>query len=293
MIEKIELSSDNYTAQINLLGAELISFLSLNKGREYIWQRDETWWKRSAPILFPFIGVLKDSSYKYKDQNYKMTKHGFARDCKFNVLNKDKSSAILELIQNEHTKSMYPFKYELNVIFTLNENTLNVRYEVKNNDEKELPFSIGSHPAFNLFLKDEEIKHEDYSITFEEAENSYSLLENDLVNLEKSYTTNIKGDSVILTKNTFDNDALIFSNVKSTNVVLECKKINHKVKMAFDKTSFFGVWSPKEAPFVCLEPWSGIPDTINHNGELENKSGVILLKPCEKFSTGYTLTAIS
>ena len=41
-------------------GAELISVVDRQSGRERLWQADPSIWNRHAPILFPFVGKLTD-----------------------------------------------------------------------------------------------------------------------------------------------------------------------------------------------------------------------------------------
>ena len=37
---------------------------------------------------------------------------------------------------------------------------------------------------------------------------------------------------------------------------------------------FLGIWSVKDADFICLEPWCGIADSVNSNQQLEYKEGI-------------------
>ncbi len=52
---------------------------------EYLWNADAKFWKRSAPVLFPFVGSLKNKEYHYEGKTYSMGQHGFARDMEFAV----------------------------------------------------------------------------------------------------------------------------------------------------------------------------------------------------------------
>ena len=45
----------------------------------------------------------------------------------------------------------------------------------------------------------------------------------------------------------------------------------------FKDFHYFGIWAAKDANFVCLEPWCGIADGINHNQILKDKEGIISL----------------
>jgi galactose mutarotase-like enzyme len=50
-----------------------------------------------------------------------------------------------------------------------------------------------------------------------------------------------------------------------------------------------GIWSAKDAPFVCLEPWCGIADSVNTTGELREKEGMILLTPGQSTDRTWTI----
>ena len=50
---------------------------------------------------------------------------------------------------------MFPYAFELYVTYTLEENRLNVKWEVKNPADKTMYFCIGGHPAIR-FAKPEE-----------------------------------------------------------------------------------------------------------------------------------------
>jgi len=51
-----------------------------------------------------------------------------------------------------------------------------------------------------------------------------------------------------------------------------------------------GIWSAKDAPFVCIEPWCGIADSVNATGELRQKEGMNLLVPGEIFKRTWSVT---
>ena len=45
---------------VNLHGAELKSLRRTDTGTEYLWCGDPTYWSRTSPVLFPFVGGVKD-----------------------------------------------------------------------------------------------------------------------------------------------------------------------------------------------------------------------------------------
>jgi galactose mutarotase-like enzyme len=75
------ISNNTISITVNSLGAELTSFK--NNDSELLWQTDKSVWNRSAPVLFPVVGKLKDNRFIYNDAVFNMLQHGFARDEEF------------------------------------------------------------------------------------------------------------------------------------------------------------------------------------------------------------------
>ena len=170
------ISNSNLTAQINHFGAELFS-LKNRQNKEYIWDGNPAFWGKHSPVLFPIVGTLKNNSYLYNEVEYHLSRHGFARDMVFDLIDKKEDYAVFALQSSAKTLEMYPFEFELQLIYTLNENSLNIGYKVINNGKSMMPFSIGAHPAFAL-----PGDFEKYSIQFGyEKHLEYHLLENDLI----------------------------------------------------------------------------------------------------------------
>ncbi len=51
-----------------------------------------------------------------------------------------------------------------------------------------------------------------------------------------------------------------------------------------------GIWSAKDADFVCIEPWCGIADHVSASGELTEKEGIISIAPGDAFQREWTAT---
>ena len=79
------MKNETLTAEIESFGAELKSIKSNATGVEYMWYGKPEYYKRTSPILFPFVGNLKNQEYTYEGKKYPMTQHGFARDMEFKV----------------------------------------------------------------------------------------------------------------------------------------------------------------------------------------------------------------
>ena len=75
----------------------------------------------------------------------------------------------------------------------------------------------------------------------------------------------------------FKNDALILDCSKLSNreVVLKCSTSSRKVKVRFEDFDYLGIWThPFYTNYVCIEPWSALPDCNFIDKKLENKIGI-------------------
>ena len=141
-----------------------------------------------------------------------------------------------------------------------------------------MPFSIGAHPAFALAGN-----FENYSIAFEKEEPlEYYLLENDLIS-SKTATMQSNQKQIPLTYDLFENDALIFKKLQS-NALTILEDSNPVLTVHFEDFPSLGIWTKMNAPFLCIEPWCGLADNINHNGDIFEKEGINLLQPQAVFS---------
>ena len=146
-----------------------------------------------------------------------------------------------------------------------------------------MPFSIGAHPAFALSGG-----FESYSIAFEQEETlEYYLLENDLVsNTTKKLEANPK--RIPLNYKLFDNDALIFKYIKSSYLTL-LENSKPIIKVYFEDFPNLGIWTKKNAPFLCIEPWFGYSDTEESSGTIFEKEGIQILEVNETFNSKFSI----
>ena len=277
----------NAVAKIDETGAELKSFSVDNN--EIIWQSKPEIWEGSAPILFPVVGRLRNQKYIYKGKEYFMTIHGFVRDSKFKVENKTDSTITFILKTSEAKRIVYPFDFLLRVIFSIQNNILKVNYEVENIGNELMYFSLGSHPAIDLPLENTELS--DYYVEFEEKEylHRYELIEGLVKKQPYPYLNN---ENIIkLNKNIFNDDALIFTNIKSKSLNVKNDKTGRNIKIILGAPDI-GIWAKPGADYVCIEPWYGYDDPVDSNNKLEEKPGIQSLEPNNKFTTGYSIETV-
>ncbi|EHV9048487.1 aldose 1-epimerase family protein [Listeria monocytogenes] len=287
----IKLENEVLLVEMKTAGAELTRIFHKDTGLEYLWNADSKFWGRHSPILFPTVGRLVEDTYLVDGKPYHLGQHGFARDRDFQVIEQTEKSVRFELDADEDSLAVYPYKFKLSIIYTIEKNTVAVSYEVENTDNKRIYFSIGAHPAFNLPLTDG-TTFEDYYLDFGTEENLETLcLEGPYRSGEIKKVVDKPAQYLPLSYDLFKNDALIFEALKQKEMTIKSDKTPHFVKVSFPEFPFVGVWTAKPGtPFLCIEPWYGIADGAGESVELRDKAGIEHLEPEAVFASEYEIT---
>jgi len=282
------LRSDRLTAIIAADGAELHSLKNAD-GHEMIWQAGPQW-PRHAPLLFPIVGRLKNDELIHRKRAYPMKQHGFARDQRFQWIERGPASCALVLTDSPETRSRYPFAFRLTVTFLLASSGLEMRLEVANPGEEMLPASIGAHPAFNWPLLGG-IEKQAYRLAFSEDEPAPIRRLRDGLLLMAPEPTPIQGRTLALSERLFDDDAVILDQPRSRSVRYAADH-GPSIEMSWDGFRELGVWSkPGGAPFLCIEPWHGAASPEDFDGDFAAKPGVMHIAPAKSRVLTYRIAA--
>ncbi len=286
-----ELKNETIAIQVDSCGAELRSLKKLDTGIEYLWQADPTFWGRTSPILFPFVGGLHNKTYRTKGKTYTMMQHGFARDLEFEMISCQPESEIwFERKSDTETLEKYPYEFILKLGYKLLPNGVSVLWQVENPASEALPFSIGGHPAFNCPI-DADKKQTDYQIFLDAKDEVISSKINKigLATGEKERFS-LQNGLLPITENLFDEDALVIEHDQAKTVALCNEKGEPYLTVTMD-APLFGIWSPphKNAPFICIEPWYGRCDQENFEGDLTEREWGNLLAPGDVWKREYQI----
>lgn len=244
---------------------------------EFLYQKQDGFWQRQSPVLFPIIGKLKGNQYTYEGKRYEMPQHGFLRDMSWDALpNLPDNELGYSFVSDEMSQERYPWEFEITIKYIIENTTLRVEYSIANHDKKPMPFSLWGHPAFQI---GGDIAA--YSVEFENDD----TLESDTLDgwLISSKKKKIELDSHILTlsEELFSQDALILRNLQSRwfHLVKNGKRV-----FTFHSGNFphFALWKQPNAPFLCFEPWQGYADGVDASGVILEKPGMVHAKPLEK-----------
>lgn len=285
-----QISNDKITIQIDSMGAELKSLKDVASGREYMWNADPKFWKRSSPVLFPLVGGLQDGVYRLDGKEYPMGQHGFARDMEFKLKSQVAHEIWFVLESDSETLNKYPYPFQLELGYELSDKSVIVKWRVKNPSKERMYFAIGGHPAFLCPIEDG-TKQSDYKIRFDTGEQVISsCLENGLLNGQK-ITYALRDGIFPVTEHLFDGDALVIEHDQAHRVSLVKPDGTDYLTVEFD-APLFGIWSvpQKQAPFICIEPWYGRCDRAGYEGDWKDREWMQNLEAGETFEADYRVT---
>jgi galactose mutarotase-like enzyme len=284
------LKSADLAAEIDPLGAQLYS-LKDRASRDLLWDGDPAVWAGRAPLLFPIIGVLAGGSYRIGSDTYRLPRHGFARNKLFAVDRSSSANAEFRLSADESTLAIYPFLFELTIRFEVAGTTLSVDTLVRNQGDKDMPASFGYHPAFRWPLPFGQPRSSHF-IQFEADEPApYRRIDAAGLLKPEHFDTPIARRRLALTDAMFQEDVLIFDEIKSRSVIYGSDK-GPRIRVDFPDSPYLGIWSKPGAPFICIEPWNGITDPAGFSGELAQKPGMLILRAGEALHSQLKVTLL-
>jgi galactose mutarotase-like enzyme len=221
------------------------------------------------PLLFPICGNLPDDTYTLNDQTYKLPPHGFARNRPWQVTQSsttEGASVTVSLKSDDTTRAAYPFDFELNYIYTLRGNTLDLRYQHTNLSDRPMPFATGIHPYFAIAHK--------------------AQLAVDLPSTQYQ----IKGGAEVHPFTgtfDFDQDEIDFSFIDLTGRSATVTDPSRNLKLTLEYDDHYSTlvfWAIKGKDFYCLEPWTAPRNALNTG------TALIMAAPGATVETGVTLT---
>lgn len=273
-------------------GAELSSVYDKVHDREVLWQADPTYWKRHAPVLFPNVGRNYKDTWRLNGREFPSRQHGFARDSEFICTDITESSVTHILKASDSSRAIYPFDFTLKITHSLHENTINVCWEIENDSDDTMYFTIGAHPAFQVPVREGEAQS-DYHLSFENQKSlTYILLDpaTGTAIPDKTYDLVLKDGVCDIGAHMFDQDALVFGGGQIRKASLLFPDGSPYITVTCPGFPDFGIWSVPGSSFVCLEPWMGRCDDCGFEGQLSEKSNINALKPDEEFIKSYQIT---
>lgn len=205
------------------------------------------------PILFPICGQLENTAYEWNGKTYPMANHGFARTSAWEVVGTSddgEASITIRLRSNEETMQSYPFAFELLFTYILQDGELHTRQQYRNLSESAtMPFYAGFHPYF-AFDSNKRMVYETDATRY--------LDYNDYV--EKDFNGVVDLDELV--------ESVCFLDAQKSEISFPVLKGAHVTLRYNDMFKYVVLWSIKDRPFVCVEPWMAMPGELNRQEEL-------------------------
>ena len=268
-MDEIELGHSGSRLRLGTLGAECLAW-SIG-GRDLLWTRDAAFWDRVAPVLFPVCGWTRQAEIRVGGRSYPLGLHGFAPQSRFRVDTVGADHACLVLRDDDQTRALFPFSFELSVTYRLEELALSVVIEIRNRGRQPLPYATGLHPGFRIDPT------RPVAVVFDEPEipEVPVIAPGGLFSAQRRGIP-LKGCRLELTPETFAKEALCFVPARSRGLKLELGD-GTGLRAEFPGFSNLVLWSRPGAPFLCVEPWTGFGDPDDFTGDIFQKPGMRLL----------------
>lgn len=244
--------------------------------------------------LSPFVCRLKNGSYQYGQQEYRIQKfymgdhaiHGLIYDKTFTVLSQqsDEQKASVEMLYEYRGEDPgYPFQYDCKVMYSLAaDNNLTITTTIINKDAGMIPVADGWHPYFSLGKKIDECQLE-----FQSKE----MLEFDagLIPTTKLIPYQEFGSLKAIGDTFFDN--CFTANFAECQPMLVFRDPASKLQLQISPEKsypYLQIYTPPDRQSIAFENLSAAPDAFN------NGLGLLNVAAGEEvtFTTSYRLMAL-
>ena len=237
-----------------------------------------------SAILFPFVGRIPNGEYTFEHKNYKLETneinrnnalHGLVFNKPFIVDAIDNSNSEVKVqlsyVSNGTLKG-YPFKFMLQITYSISNNGLTIKLNITNQDSNSFPFGCGWHPYFkseNLALS---------SLSF--SSNEKLSCDDNLIPI--ATIKNSEPSTFTLNHKSFDDTFILFKNE------VNFKSNKYKLQMVFKENhqSYLQIYTPFDRKKIAIEPVTSAPNAFN------NKLGLLELKPNKTYNWNIKLKII-
>jgi len=218
------------------------------------------------PFLFPVCGRHMSNGqlrkYQWNGTTYDMPIHGFAMRKSWTVEEQGTDFVVMSLTVDAKTLSCYPFRFYVRLTYTVSSGSIRCDQHYENRGREPMPFYAGFHPYFKLDDADRA------NWTINGAITATGLY-------DESFTS-ITGWNPVAE----DVNALLSGNaqrvlmIKSDRPLVLVKNGTHYLKLIANGPvdtaafPFVQLYRSGEDPFICIEPWMGLPNGLNRPGDV-------------------------
>ena len=216
------------------------------------------------PFCFPILArqACNDEfgSYQVDGETYKLPIHGFAWWQPWQVIESGAHHVHMRLCDNATTRDIYPFKFEVELHYLLEDSGLSCRQIYRNTGQRPLPYTSGFHPYFKTpWPASEKAK-----VTLDYQPSS-TLLYNAAMTAVIGENAALRMPSSICDTKINEQLTRVGANHQATLQFPDGQQLSISVTSQKhpDMFGYIQLYTMLDKNFFCLEPWNGEPNAMN------------------------------
>ena len=227
----------------------------------WFWDPHTAELRGGIPPLFPVCGRLMRADvlggYEINGRAFVLPLHGFAMRRSWTVADAARPDRIrLRLTDDPETRAMYPFPFELELVYAISNAGLTCRLTVRNPGRDRLPFYAGFHPYF-LTPPPGAGKEQTHFTAQPHTRHLYNATKSDLV------ATAPVPEFPMSVANVDINELLLEVGDRG-ETRLQWPDGFVLVQSASPELPYRQFYTLPDQSFFCDEPWMAPPGTLNH-----------------------------
>lgn len=215
-----------------------------------------------CPFLFPICGRLKNGETTLNGQSFAMNTHGFGRNCIFSYSSNNDHSVVLRTVSNLELLRQFPYQFSVTFTISIEPGKLTLSQQYENQSETEMPLQFGFHPYFLL--------NGDHAIRY------YGMADKVLDYMDENREVMLPTAFI---PNQTDEYNLIFCDASFPFKFRQGSENPFISLDAGEPYKYLVIWALKDKPYLCIEPWTALPDAMNTGNDL------ITVKPGDHINT--------
>jgi aldose 1-epimerase len=260
----ISLEQGGRLQELSLLGENIIKEIpDFNYNASY-----------ASAVLFPFASRIENGKYTFKNTKFQLDSnekglnalHGLVYNKKFEIVHKIESSSYASLTiayQELEESKGFPFKYNIQLMYTLFNDEISLSVTIKNTDVNPFPFTLGWHPYF---------------LSHDLQNSSLSFKSDQKIKFNKNLITQKVIDEKTEKEFKIENKQLDDCFILNTDTV-EFTTPNYQIEISTNqKENYVQLYTPENLPLIAIEPMTGVSNSFNNN------IGLQVLQPNTSFS---------